>query len=109
VSGPGALLLVRAVVSDPADRGAFDRWYEDEHLPEAVAAFGALRARRGWSELDPAVHWAVYELESVEVGRAILASAALQTLIAAFDRRWGDRVTRTRELVRLVQDLEGAR
>lgn len=107
MSRPGALLMVRAVVPDPADREAFDRWYAEEHLPDAVAAFGARRAFRAWSELDPSVHWAVYELDGVEVGRAILGSAALQELIAEFDRRWAGRVTRTRELVRLVQDLEG--
>lgn len=109
MSGAGALSMVRAVVADPADREPFDRWYEREHLPEALAAFGARRAWRARSELDPAVHWAVYELESVEAGRAILASPALEALIAAFDRRWGDRVTRTRELVRLVHTLEAGR
>lgn len=106
MSRAGALLVVRAVVPDPADRPDFDRWYEEEHLPEAAAAFGALAARRGWSEQDPAVHLAIYELESVEAGRAILGSEALRGLIAAFDRRWGERVTRTRELVRLVQALD---
>ncbi len=109
MSGPGALFVVRAVVPDPADREPFDRWYEREHLPEALAAFGARRALRAWSELDPSVHWAIYELDSVEAGRAILASPALQALIAAFDRRWGDRVSRTRELVRLVHTLEAGR
>ena len=103
----GAWLLVRAVVPEPADRPAFDRWYEEEHLPQAKAAFGARRASRGWSAVDPAVHLAIYELASLEAGRAILGSAALADLAAEFDRRWAGRVTRTRDLVRLVQDLPG--
>lgn len=107
MSGAGALLVVRAVVPDPADREPFDRWYESEHLRQAMAAFGAARAFRAWSELEPGVHYAVYELASVEAGRAVLASPALQSLIAEFDRHWAGRVTRTRDLVRLVQELEG--
>jgi len=35
-----AWLVVRAVVADAADRAPFDRWYRDEHLPDAVKAFG---------------------------------------------------------------------
>lgn len=108
MSGAGALLLVRALVPDPADRAAFDRWYAVEHLPQALAAFGALRAFRAWSELEPGVHYAVYELATVEAGRAILASPALRALIAEFDRHWAGRVERTRDLVRLVQAAEAA-
>jgi hypothetical protein len=44
-----ALFMVRAEVNDPGDREAFDRWYEQEHLPQAAAAFQAIRAWRGWS------------------------------------------------------------
>ncbi len=102
---PGALLVVRAVVPDPADREPFDRWYAHEHLPQAAAAFGAARAWRAWSALEPEVHYAVYELDSVEAGEAILRSPALDTLAAAFERRWSGRVVRTRELIRLVQVL----
>jgi hypothetical protein len=48
-----ALFIVRAVVADSGEREAFDRWYEQEHLPQAAAAFQAVRAWRGWSEVDP--------------------------------------------------------
>jgi hypothetical protein len=34
-----AYLMVRAAVADAADRPGFDRWYETEHLPDAVARF----------------------------------------------------------------------
>ena len=102
-----ALLIVRAEV--PADdRAAFDRWYEAEHLPDAMAAFGTARARRGWSELDPGVHVAIYEFDRLEDARAIVggdASDAIRALIAEFDRVWQGRVTRTRELVAVAQEL----
>ena len=44
--------IVRATVSDPAKRAAFDKWYEQEHVPDAVKTFGAQKAWRFWSESD---------------------------------------------------------
>jgi hypothetical protein len=35
--------------------------------------------------------------------RAIPGSAALKTLVAEFDRMWGDKVTRSRDVVDVVQ------
>ena len=40
-----ALLMVCAELADAADRIAFDRQYDTEHLPDALAAF---RAQRAW-------------------------------------------------------------
>jgi hypothetical protein len=94
-----AYLVVRAVVADPADRPAFDRWYADEHLPDAMKAFGALHAWRAWSRTDPAVHYAFYSFDSVASAEAITTSLAIMTLIAEFDARWGGKVTRTREIL----------
>ncbi len=96
------IFVVRAEVGDPAEREAFDTWYADEHLPDAVAGFGAKRAWRCWSEIDPAVHVAFYEFESVAAAKAILDSAALTKLIAEFNARWQNRVTRTREILRVA-------
>jgi hypothetical protein len=106
MSRPAALLVVRAVVADPADREPFDRWYRDEHLPEARAAFAARRAWRGWSRREPSVHWAFYEFATLEAADAVPGSPALAALIEAFDRRWAGRVTRTRDLVAAEQWLE---
>ena len=94
-----AWLVVRAVVADAADRAAFDRWYCDEHLPDAVRAFSACAAWRGWSLTDAAVHVANYGFDSIEAVEAIQGSATIRALIAEFDRRWGDKVTRTREAI----------
>ena len=41
---PSAFFIVRAIVTDPDKRAAFDRWYETEHLPDAVKAFGVSKA-----------------------------------------------------------------
>ena len=94
-----AYLMVRAAVADAADRPRFDRWYETEHLPDAVVRFGAERGWRCWSRTDPAVHYAFYEFADVERARSVLASPELRALVSEFDRAWGARVTRTRDLL----------
>ena len=43
---PAAYFVVRATVTDPARRAAFDEWYQKEHLPDATKAFGVTKARR---------------------------------------------------------------
>ena len=104
-----ALFIVRAMVPE-ADRAAFDHWYETEHLPDAVKNFGCSCARRGWSELDPGVHVAAYDFPDAERARDLLAGDAspeIKVMIAEFDRVWQGRVTRSRELVILSQNLEG--
>jgi hypothetical protein len=99
------VFMVRAVVADPADRAKFDKWYQDEHLPDAVKAFGAKRAWRGWSEVDPSVHYAVYEFDTIEQVRAIRGSGELKALVAEFDRVWGKRVVRARDEVKVGQRI----
>ena len=47
-----AYFIVRAEVVDAGEKDAFDRWYQDEHLPDAIVAFNARRAWRGWSDVD---------------------------------------------------------
>ena len=95
-------LMVRAVLAEASDRPRFDTWYETEHMPEAVAAFHARRGWRCWSRTDPAVHMAFYEFDDVGVAEALDGSAALLGLIAEFDRVWGGRVRRTREILELA-------
>ena len=73
----GALFIVRAVVKDEDTREAFDRWYQEEHLPDALQAFRCRRAWRGWSEVEPLVHMAFYEFDTVEAVKALSGSDAL--------------------------------
>ena len=100
-----ALFIVRAQVADENLRKDFDRWYRDEHLPDAVKAFKARRAWRGWSDVDPSVHFAFYEFDDLARARAIPGSEAIRVLIAEFDRVWGDKVTRSRDIVDTIQNL----
>lgn len=102
-----ALFIVRAEVQDPSARDDFDRWYEDEHLPDALAAFDATRAWRGWSDVDHRVHFAFYEFPSLAAAQAISGSDALKSMVAEFDAKWGERVTRTREIVPVCQHIGG--
>ncbi len=95
-----AYLIVRAEVAE-ADREAFDAWYQNEHLPDAVAAFKTVSAMRGWSDVDPGVHLAFYEFPDLARAREIAGSDAIKAMIKEFDRVWQDRVKRTREIVEI--------
>ena len=99
-----AFLIVRAEV-DPAVRDAFDTWYRTEHLPDAVAAFGAAGAWRGWSEVNENVHIAFYEFADLADVNRVMASEALKRMIGEFDRHWQGTVIRTREVVESVQTI----
>lgn len=96
-----AWFVVRAVVAE-TDRPAFDTWYRTEHLPDAMKAFNAQTAWRAWSRTDPSVHFAFYQFPDTAAAEAVNNSAAIHTLVAEFDRRWGARVTRTREILEVA-------
>ncbi|MBE0627894.1 MAG: hypothetical protein IH606_24130 [Burkholderiales bacterium] len=100
-----AYFIVRAKLVDAALRGDFDRWYQNEHLPDALKGFNARRAWRGWSAVDPSVHYAYYEFDSLAQAQAIPGSDILKSLVAEFDRVWGDKVTRRRDVVEIIQTL----
>jgi len=93
-----AYLIVRAEVAE-ADRDAFETWYQDEHLPDAKTAFECLTAKRGWSDVTPGIHIAIYEFKDLETARTVTTSPAIKALIDEFDRVWQGRVMRTREVV----------
>ena len=58
---PAAVFVVRATVTDPARREAFDTWYSREYLPDAMKSFSAVKAWRYWSATDPSLHHAMYQ------------------------------------------------
>lgn len=97
-----ALLMVRATVA-AADRPGFDAWYRDHHLGLAKRTLRARRAWRFWCRSDPALHVALYAFADMGTLEARMSSPDLQLLLADFDRSW-PQVTRTRELVEMVQD-----
>ncbi len=98
-----AYLIVRAEVPE-SDRDAFDRWYAEEHLPDAKAAFSVEKAFRGWG--DDGAHVAFYQFTDLAAARKATGSKAIAALIAEFDRVWQDRVTRTRRVVDVAQVLD---
>jgi hypothetical protein len=101
---PKAYLAVRAKVPE-ADRAQFDHWYATDHLSWALRVFEARRAWRCWSRTDPALHIAFYEFDSVEAAQATQTSEATKALVADFDRVWGGRVPRRREVLEMVQEI----
>jgi hypothetical protein len=101
---PAAYFVVRATVSDPARRAAFDQWYSKEHLPDAAKSFGVKKAWRFWSVSDPSLHQASYEfVDKAALDRAMNGDD-LKRLVADFNRDWPD-ITRTRELLVLAEEF----
>jgi len=61
-----ALLLVMMDV-DPEHEAEFNRWYEEEHVPERMSIPGFVNARRYRAIEGGPKYLALYELESVDV------------------------------------------
>jgi hypothetical protein len=97
-----ACFMVRAHIGADVPKDDFERWYRDEHMPDALKTFKAMRAWRAWSDLDPRVHYAFYEFASMAEARAIEGSAGLKRLVADFDKAWGDRVARSRDFLQIA-------
>ncbi|HEX3414586.1 MAG TPA: hypothetical protein VHT00_23025 [Stellaceae bacterium] len=103
-----AYLVVRAEVPNLDDRASFDHWYATDHLPWAIRVFAARRGWRCWSRTEPAVHYAFYEFADVAEAQAATDSDKSAPLVADFDRVWGNRVPRRREILEIVQQMEPA-
>jgi len=82
----------------------FEDWYNNEHLKEAKKDFGAISAKRGWVK-NSDYHIAIYEFENIKIAKKILKSKKLNLLIKKFDNKWNNKVSRTRELVDIIQDF----
>lgn len=100
---PKSFFLVRAVVAENL-REKFDTWYSADHLPWACRIFKCEKAWRFWSELEPGVHYAVYQFADRAACDAALGSAEFKDLVADFSRTLPDGVTRTRDVVKLVEE-----
>jgi hypothetical protein len=100
---PRGYLVVRTEIPAEADRARFDHWYATDHLPWAIKVFAAERGWRCWSCTDPAVHYAFYEFADVAEAEALMSSDKIGPLVADFDRVWGSRTSRRREILEIVQ------
>ena len=98
-----SLFLVRAVVAAPL-RDKFDHWYSSDHLPWAIKVFKCEKAWRFWSEIEQGVHYAVYQFTDKTRLDAALTSEEFKDLVADFNRSWPEGVTRTRDVVTLVEE-----
>ncbi len=101
---PTTFFVVRATVSDPAKRTAFDKWYENEHLPDAAKSWGVKKAWRFWSRTDPAVHQATYQFDDEASLERAMNGEDMKRLVADFNRDWPG-VTRTRDIFVLAQEF----
>ena len=101
---PAAYFVVRATVSDASKRQAFDAWYSREHLPDALKSFGAQKAWRHWSLIEPSLHLATYQFADQASMERAVDGADMKRLIADFNRDWPD-VTRTREMLVLAEEV----
>jgi hypothetical protein len=100
---PKAYFMVRSVVEEPL-RQKFDHWYSTHHLPMALDDFKAEKCWRFWSTADAAVHYAVYQFPDMAKLDAALKSQAFKGLVADYDQAWPSGVTRTRDMVNLVEE-----
>jgi len=90
------LFVVRATIARERE-ARFNKWYNEEHLPQVLRYNGAIsgrRYRRTTGE-DKYEYMAVYEFASEEVLRKFLHSDALTELRAEYDKHFGDVSERT--------------
>jgi hypothetical protein len=97
--------VVRATVSDPARRAAFDTWYRDEHLPDAVKSWGVTKAWRCWGISDPSLHQATYQFADEAALDRAMKGEDTKRMVADFNRDW-PAVSRTRESLVLAQAFD---
>jgi hypothetical protein len=84
------LFVVRATIAKGQEE-AFNRWYNEEHLPQVLRYNGAVSGRRyrriaGDDRYD---YMAVYEFASEAVLQRFLASDDLKALRAEYDQHFG--------------------
>jgi len=103
---PKAYFVVRAVVEE-ALRQRFDRWYSSHHLPMALSQFKAEKCWRFWSAGDAGVHYAVYQFADMARLDAAMKSPEFKALVADFDQAWPAGVSRTRDMLTMVEERSG--
>ena len=85
------LFVVRATITRERE-AAFNKWYNEEHVPQVLRYNGAVSARRyrNLTGEDKYHYMAVYEFASEEVLRKFLESDGLKALRSEYDRHFGD-------------------
>ncbi len=91
------LFVVKATI--PAEQEeAFNRWYNEEHVPQVLQFKGAVSARRYRAIMgeDKYQYMAVYELQDEATFRRFLESEHFRKLKADYDARFGSVSERAR-------------
>ena len=93
------LFIVKANVK-PEQEDAFDRWYDEDHMPKALNRFPGVISGRRYKITDGGDgynYMALYEFESQEKLTEAMRSDAIKGLFKEFDAAFGE-VTRKRVL-----------
>jgi len=70
-----------------------------------LPGFKCEKAWRFWSEVEQGVHYAVYQFAGKAKLDKALASDDFKALVADFNRSWPEGVTRTHDIVTLVEEV----
>ena len=97
-----AFLVVKAKVPNSHIK-IFDAWYKEHHLKEAQTSFKSISSFRGW--INKNEHHAFYQFKDIFTANKILDSKELGLMIKIFDEKWLGKVTRTRELIEIIQKI----
>ena len=90
--GKKGLFIVMAKVK-PEDEDAFNRWYNEDHLPKALERFPGVLSGRRYKILegeDEYQYMALYEFESYDAMHATVNSTVIQGLIQEFNAAFGE-------------------
>lgn len=85
------LLIVMARVK-PEDEEAFNKWYNEDHLPKAIERFPGVLSGRRYKILegeDEYQYLALYEFESYATMHATASSEIMRELAREFDEAFG--------------------
>ncbi len=85
------LFIVMAKVPPEKD-AAFNRWYNEDHLPKALERFGGVLSGRRYKIMegeDEYQYLAIYEFESFEKMQETMKSEAAKQLIREYNEAFG--------------------
>jgi hypothetical protein len=94
---PTVLFVVKATIARDRE-AAFNRWYNEEHVPQFLRYPGAVSARRYKAIMgeDKYQYIAVYEMKDEPTFRQFLESDHLKELKADYDAKFGSASERER-------------
>ena len=84
------VLFVVKAVPPKGKEAEFNRWYNDEHVPDVLKYPGVVSARRyqAIAGEDKYEYMAVYEIKDEATYRRFIASDHMKALVADYDKRF---------------------